>query len=72
MGMSPIGSLSGGSIASHIGASLTVLFTGITCIVAALLFMWKLPSLRRLVLPIYNEKRIVREKPAAPPPRSGP
>ncbi len=71
MGMSPIGSLSGGSLASRIGAPLTVLLMGSTCIVAALLFMWKLPSLRRLVLPIYSEKGIVREKPEAPPPGPG-
>ncbi len=75
MGMSPIGSLSGGSIASHVGAPPTVLLTGITCIIAGLLFMWKLPSLRRLVLPIYSEKGIVGESPRRPrrdPPRDGP
>ncbi len=67
MGMSPVGSLLGGSLASHIGAPLTILVNGITCVVGAFLFTRKLPSLRKLIRPIYIQKGILHEAPVASP-----
>ena len=71
MGMSPVGSLLGGSLASHIGAPLTILVNGITCVVGAFLFTRKLPSLRELIRPIYVQKGILHEGPAASPSKQG-
>ncbi|MEJ2678195.1 MAG: MFS transporter [Gemmatimonadota bacterium] len=46
-GTMPIGSLFAGVAADHIGAPATVVIGGTATIVAALLFAWKLPALRR-------------------------
>jgi len=62
MGMAPFGSLLGGSLASRIGAPVTLAIGGASCLVGAFLFMRKLPLLREMVRPIYLEKGIVSEK----------
>jgi MFS family permease len=59
MGMAPFGSLMAGSLASKIGAPLTIMFGGGMCILGALLFLANLPALRKLVLPIYVRMGIV-------------
>jgi MFS family permease len=46
MGTPPLGSLLAGSLASHIGAPLTVAITGVGCVLAAMWFHWQLPVLR--------------------------
>jgi MFS family permease len=61
LGMVPFGSLLAGSLASKIGAPNTLLLGGICCIIGALLFVRKLPSLREKVRPIYIEKGIIPE-----------
>lgn len=48
MGMAPVGALLSGTLAQHIGASYTVAFGGVACIVAGGLFGVVLPSLRPL------------------------
>jgi MFS family permease len=53
MGIAPLGSLTLGAIASHIGAPWTVFLGGTVCIAGALLFARRLPELRRQVHPIY-------------------
>jgi MFS family permease len=63
MGMVPFGSLLSGSLASKIGAPETVMMGGIVCILSSILFAKKLPSLRKMVRPIYIRKGIIHEKP---------
>ena len=67
MGMAPFGSLLAGSVAHHIGAPLTVAFSGTASIAGALLFYSKLPLIRRVVRPIYEERGIIRELPTELP-----
>jgi MFS family permease len=59
LGMIPLGNLLGGWLASHIGAPNTLLIDGIACILGSIIFSRQLPSLRKLVLPIYEQKGIV-------------
>ncbi|HUT55323.1 MAG TPA: MFS transporter [bacterium] len=56
MGMAPFGSLLAGGLADLIGAPYTVLFGGGVCVIAAIWFSLKLPALRRLILPVYQQK----------------
>ena len=59
MGMVPFGSLFAGSVAHTIGAPATVAIGGIACIVGSIAFARELPSLRKMVRPIYIEKGIL-------------
>jgi len=59
MGMAPFGNLIAGSLASTIGAPNTVLLCGLACLVGALLFARRLPSLRAAVRPIYARMEAV-------------
>lgn len=61
MGMAPFGSLIAGTLANRIGAPNTVMIGGILCIIAPILFARKLPSLRKIIRPIYVEKGIIPE-----------
>jgi MFS family permease len=63
MGAGPFGSLLGGSLASTIGASGTLMIAGASCLLGAFLFMRKLPLIRTMVRPIYVEKGILSERP---------
>jgi MFS family permease len=61
MGMAPFGSLLAGSLAHKVGAPATLFVGGITCMLGALLFSYKLPALREMVRPIYVRKGIMPE-----------
>ncbi|MCB0730347.1 MAG: MFS transporter [Ignavibacteriae bacterium] len=61
MGTAPIGSLMAGTLASTIGAPLTVLSSGIICLAAAFWFMKQLPNLRKVIRPIYIQMGILPE-----------
>ncbi len=61
MGMSPIGNLCTGSVASVIGLSLTLLFGGIVIIVAGFWFESIRPTLRKYTRPVYLKKGIITE-----------
>jgi predicted MFS family arabinose efflux permease len=63
MGMGPLGSLLGGSLASQIGAPHTLIVGGATCLLGSLLFIKKLPSLREMIRPIYIQRGILSEGP---------
>jgi MFS family permease len=63
-GMSPIGSLVGGSLASQIGAPHTLIIGGALCLLGSFMFARKLPSIRKMIRPIYIKKGILSEKPA--------
>jgi len=59
IGMAPFGSLLAGGLAKYLGAPYTLLINGSFCILGTLIFSRSLPSLRRLVKPIYIEKGIL-------------
>lgn len=61
MGMAPFGSLLGGFLASSIGASNTLIMSGLLCILAAIIFASKLPYLRKMARPVYVKMGIVSE-----------
>lgn len=65
-GMSPIGSLFGGILASRIGTPGTARVCGAICILAAVLFALQLPRMRRLVRPIYEKAGILPGELPAP------
>lgn len=54
MGAGPFGALLAGSLADRIGAAYTVAGAGVICVIAGIVFGWRLPSLRgearRLIL----------------------
>lgn len=62
LGMIPVGNLLGGVLASHIGAPNTLILDGIACIIGSIVFYRKLPSLKKLVYPIYHQKGILTVK----------
>lgn len=61
MGMQPVGSLIAGSLASHIGAPWTVFTGAVACIIAAIIFVRRLPVLRLKTQPVYLTKGIIPE-----------
>jgi len=62
MGMAPLGSLLGGSLAGWIGAPTTLIMVGTSCMIGSFLFRKILPSLRIMIRPIYVKKGILSEK----------
>lgn len=63
MGMAPFGSIAAGSLASRIGAPATLIISGASCIAGSLLFLTRLPLMRKIVRPIYVRMGIIREMP---------
>ena len=59
LGTAPIGSLIAGVAADRIGPQRTIMFGGLSCIVAGVWFALSLPRLRELVRPIYVERGIL-------------
>ena len=59
LGMIPVGNLLGGLLASHIGATNTLIIDGIVCILGSIIFSKNLPALRKIMRPIYEQKGIV-------------
>jgi MFS family permease len=59
IGMAPFGSLIAGWAATHIGAPNTIRIGGTLCIIAAIVFLKKLPELRKHIHPIYVQKGII-------------
>jgi MFS family permease len=67
VGMTPFGNLIAGTLASHlgpgaVGASRTLILSGLVCIAAAAIFLHVLPRLRAAVRPIYVRKGILSEE----------
>jgi MFS family permease len=54
-GGAPFGSLLAGTLAHHIGAPYTVMFTGAFCVAGSLWFTLELPKITLLMQPIYRE-----------------
>lgn len=61
MGSAPFGSLVAGVLAKTIGTPFTILTGGIISIAGAILFLRKLPELKKLVHPIYVKMGIIPE-----------
>lgn len=59
--MALFGSLLAGGLAGKIGAPMTIMLGGIACILDAMTFARKLPSLRERVRPIYMRMGIIPE-----------
>ncbi len=62
MGMAPLGSLAGGSLADLIGAPYTLAIGGASCLLGSFIFAKKLPMIRKMARPIYIKKGILSEK----------
>jgi MFS family permease len=60
-GMAPFGSLMAGTLAAHIGAPETLIFSGALCLAGAMWFARKLPEIRNLIRPIYVRLGILPE-----------
>lgn len=61
VGMTPIGGLVGGAIASRVGAPVAVVLGGAGCLVLGIWFVRRLAPLREIVLPMYEEMGIIPE-----------
>lgn len=61
VGMTPIGGLIGGAIASRVGAPVAVVAGGAGCLLLAAWFGRRLAPLREIVLPMYAELGIIPE-----------
>jgi MFS family permease len=61
MGTAPLGSLSAGWLADHIGAPLTARLAGLGCITASVIFALQLRTLRSMIRPIYRQMGILPE-----------
>ena len=59
MGVAPIGNLLGGQLASRFGEVHTAIGCGAVTVLCGVIFLTRLPSLRKVVLPIYLNKGIV-------------
>jgi MFS family permease len=59
VGMTPFGSLLAGTLAARFGAPHTVIFTGTVCLLGGAWFTTQLPSVRRVMRPIYVEMGII-------------
>jgi MFS family permease len=59
IGMSPLGNLAGGALASHIGAPHSVCLAGVFCFGTALWYFRRLPLLREHIRPIYHKMGIL-------------
>ena len=60
-GMAPVGSMVLGALEKWIGLQKIILLSGICCFVAALVFEYYRPLVRRHARPIYIEKGIIKE-----------
>lgn len=61
MGMAPIGSLAAGALAGSIGVTGTLMIGSTICIVASVFFASKLPTIKKLIHPIYRKIGIIPE-----------
>ena len=59
LGTVPIGSLLGGIVADRFGAPTTVFMSGVACLAAGAWFASRLPAIRAVIRPIYQERGII-------------
>lgn len=60
-GFVPIGSLIAGSMAERMGAPATLMFGGALCVLASVWYFGRLPSIRRVLRPVYIEQGIIQD-----------
>ncbi|MDE3245448.1 MAG: MFS transporter [Acidobacteriota bacterium] len=60
MGMAPIGALLGGTLAQHLGAPLTVALGGVGCLLAGLVFTFRLPQWKQGAQTLYRSEEAAR------------
>lgn len=59
-GMMPIGSILAGTLAEHrLGPTWTVFMGGTVCVLTGVVFLWRLPEIRRHIRPIYVRRGIL-------------
>lgn len=58
MGSAPLGSLFSGYVANAYGAPVAIFIGGVCAIIGGMLFLRRLPDIRKIVQPIYREKGI--------------
>jgi MFS family permease len=66
LGLTPLGSLVIGTLASHIGVAVTLTIGGVLCILAGLYFSTRLSRLRELARPVVVSKRVLPEREVVP------
>jgi MFS family permease len=59
LGISPIGSLAAGTLASRFGAPATLIAGGACCVAGAIWFLRELPEIRHFIRPIYRQLGIL-------------
>ena len=62
LGMAPFSSFIAGSLASLLGAPVTLAIGGIACCAGSLLFIHRLPALRKMIRPVYTRMGIISPK----------
>lgn len=62
MGTAPFGSFLAGTLASFLGVPTTLMISGLTCVIGAVIFYLKLPELKIQVRPIYVKLGILSDK----------
>jgi MFS family permease len=67
VGVAPFGSLLAGALAARFGAPSTLVSSGAICLLGSLWFSIRLPTLRRVIRPIYVELGILPEAVLQPP-----
>jgi predicted MFS family arabinose efflux permease len=61
VGTTPVGGLAGGAVATHIGAPAAVVLGGAGCLAVSVWAFARLPALRDLIRPIYEDLGIIPE-----------
>lgn len=59
VGMAPFGSLLAGTLANIVSAPHTVMISGVFCILGSLWFLSRIPELRRVMRPVYEQLGII-------------
>jgi MFS family permease len=65
MGMAPLGALSAGALAEHLGAPLAVILGGVVCIACGAVFLRSLPGLRPMVRELILAQQVAGGEPAS-------
>jgi MFS family permease len=61
MGAAPLGSLATGILSNATSAPFTILVNGIAAVLFAGFFAYRMPRIRELIHPVYQEKGIIKE-----------
>ncbi|MDX1375751.1 MAG: MFS transporter, partial [Burkholderiales bacterium] len=64
LGVAPLGAFVGGWVAERIGPPLTLVAGGALAVLAAALYLRRLPAIRRDIRPLYRELGIIAEREA--------